>query len=392
VNRRSLRPGPRAGLEVAEARDWRIDVSPAGGVVVRRPGKPDTVVAEPGQVARVVLVRDAQVPSTLRVPSQFQEVLAVLGDDRVLVAVPLPLLAHGKVTSAEDLRRVAGADDFALSLGLSLEPATDADAALVARADGDAVQLGPVRPGLRRALLAHLGLLALAALALVAAVLLDGTGRGLAGCVAAAALLVLSVDQWRRRSSFLRLVAPVTPQDRTVVRPAGAGRATNVPQLQIGTQDVVHHADGWETWIAGPALGGVTRCVAGDDVVAFRDRRDATLLAVPAAPWGADLDELAGACRRAGIDFRRAGTHAGTALDAHVPSMSLGATGEVLLVGPLATSVLAVTVAVGLLFPLDDLDVPRLVGAVAAVVAAVLSAGAQLRHRRWLRRHPGVVA
>jgi hypothetical protein len=400
VTRLSLRPGPRAGLEIADARSWRIDATSGGGVVVRGPRTDDRVVATPGQVARVVVLRGPQVPKKLAHFAGFDEVLALLSDDAALLVVPLHLLAHGNVADASELRRVSGVDDFAQALGLTLEPATDAEAALVAAADG-AVLAGPARASLRPVTIRQWALLAVAVLAAVGTLVLSGDSALVAGAVAALATLVLAVDQWRYRARFLTLVQPPAGGTRTTVpnqlgpeHPQGVREA----RLQIGPDDVVHVVRGTETWVAGPRLGGVVRCSIGTDVIRFVDRRGAELLVLGTASWAAQDDSaLTDACRGAGIEVvseRGAGRPrpeadqvlaVETTDPAHDPAMTTAALGDFVFAGPFATSLIALFILWTHAFPLDDLDAPR--GAVAAVaaVAVVVSAAAQLRLRAWTR-------
>lgn len=393
MTRLSLRPGPRDGLEIAEARDWRIDATSNSGVVLREPGRPERVIASPGQVAKVVVLRNGQVPRRLQYYEAFDEVLVLRSDDRALLVVPLHLLAHGEVRDAAELRRVSGADEFAQALGLTLEPADDDDAAVAARADDAVVLRGPVRSTVRPVFWRHCALLAIATVALLGVINLSGDAALSAGFVGAAAVGLLAVDQWRFRGRFLDLVAsrPTSPARVEIPNVLGAIRdhSARAASLQIGADDIVHKSGAGETWVAGPRLGGVVRCVRSDDgTIRFFDRRHAELLVVLADPWispdGAD-SALESACRAAGIDYLRATSDVGGTSQPHVPVLSQAELGDFVIGGPLATSVIAFVLFLVHISPVDELDVPRAAVAVLAASAVALSGAAQLRQWRWDR-------
>lgn len=385
MTRSSLRPGPRAGLEIAEARQWRIEVRSGGGVVMTAPGEPETIVASPGDVARAVVLRGAQVPATAAGPAGFEESLALLSDDAALLVVPLHLLAHGDVRDAAELRRVSGADDIAQSLGLALEPATDADAALAARS-ALLVDRGPVRSSLRRAATLQVALLVVAAAAAVAAMAVGGGAGPYIGLVAAVVVLFLSVEQLRYRTAFLALVDSTPPGGGRVEVPhrASAGH------LQIGPDDIVHAAGGTETWVAGPRHGGVVRCDVVGGTLRFVDRHDAELLVLDASDWASDDDHAAleQACGQAGIEMTasRGGFSRGTGQPHSGVSMTATASGDLVTAGPFAALLIAFFLAVTHAAPADDLDPIRIVVVLVALAALALSGVAQLRLRQWSRR------
>ena len=407
MTRLSLRPGPRSGLEIADARGWRIDATSGGGIVQRTPDGTETAVAAPGQVARVVLLRGEHVPKRLRVTSRhgffedYDEALAVLSDDAALLVVPVRLLSSGDVRSATEMRQVAGVDDFAQALGLALEPGTDADAALAA--DPSVHAQGPVRTALRPVFWRHVVLLPVATIALIAVINASGDAGRIAAIVGTVALVILAVDQWRHRSRFLELVTRRPSDAARVEVPSALGpghpRGAREAILQIGPDDVFHAASGTETWVAGPRRGGVKRCLVSDDLLVFVDRRDAALLTLGVTSWipDGDTSALERACRTAGIEVKRArGEFAYTDEPdavlartrfgpAYSPFMTQSALGDFVMLGPLATSLVAFVMAMGHLVPFDDLDVARASIAAAAAAACVISAAAQLRLRRWER-------
>lgn len=385
MTRSSLRPGPRAGLEIAEARGWRIEVGPSGAVTMASPGQPDALIASPGQVARVVVLRGAQVPDAALHPRGFEDALALLSDDAALLVVPLHLLAHGDVRDGAELRRVAGADDFAQALGLALEPATDAEAALAAKAVVT-VDRGPVRSSLRKAALRHVALLTVAALGAIAAMALSDDVGPYLGLAAAVVVLLSAIDQWRYRSRFLRLVAgPVSEGARADVPNVATGEL-----LQIGPEDVVHSGRGTETWIAGPRRGGAVRCLVAGGTLRFVDRHDTDLLVLDVTGWASAEDRraLERACRDAGIDLtvaRGAFEHGG--VEPHGSTrMSAAASGEMVTAGPFAAMLIAFFLAVTHLAPVDDLDPIRVAVVVVALAALALTGAAQVRQRQWSRR------
>ncbi|MBD8605301.1 hypothetical protein IFT73_00420 [Aeromicrobium sp. CFBP 8757] len=386
MTRSSLRPGPRAGLEIAEAREWRIEVTSGGGVTMTSPGEPDTLIASPGQVARAVVLRGAQVPDAGVHPRGFEESLALLSDDAALLVVPLHLLAHGDVRDAAELRRVAGADDFAQSLGLALEPATDAEAALASRS-AVTVDRGPVRSGLRRAASRHVALLVLSALGAIAAMALGGDIGPYIGLAASAVVLFVAFEQWRYRATFLQLVAgPPAAAGRTDVANGSTGEL-----LQIGADDVVHVGAGTETWLAGPRRGGVVTCSVSGGSLRLVDRRGTDLLVLGATGWSSagDRDTLQRACRAVGIDLdvARGAVEGGDAAEPRSTTrMSAAASGDVVTAGPFAALLISFFIAVTHAAPVDDLDPIRAVVVVVALAALALTGVAQLRQRQWSRR------
>lgn len=396
MNRLSLRAGPRSGLEIAEARGWRIDVASGGGVVLHRPGAPDTVVAAPGQLTRVVVLQGGQVPRRLKYFKGFDEVLALLSDDAALLVVPLHLLSHGKVTNAAELRRASGADDFAQALGLTLAPATEREAHLASSARS-VTTVGPVRSALRQVSWRHGVLIAIATIGLITAINLTGDASLIAGLAGAVATALLAVDQWRYRARFLELVEnpPGSPERVDVPNVLGPEREIGAREarLQIGPDDVVHVLRGTEVWVPGPRRGGAAQCLIGRDSIRFLDHHGTELLIVDPASWIPADDDTAvqQACRQAGVDCDTVGdSYPAGVVD--TPIMSEKALGDFIVMGPFVTSLVAFVLMMGHLFPLDDLDLSRAVVAVLAAAATAVSMAAQLRQRRWQRRQRRVEA
>ncbi len=403
MTRTHLFPAPRYGLRAPEARSWRIGVE-GGALVERRPDAPARVVAEPGRLARVVLLRDAQVPRSLRsglwctalvgpgVPER--EAVAFLGDDAVLLVVGVSTFTPLAVGFGEDAgRRESGLLDVVAALGLPLERAEDDEVQRVA-AHASAVTRGPVADQLARHLVAHVSMLliALAAVvALFAAPSYSRAGALVPASIALAALLGLSLDQWRLGSAFLRAVGAPAP-----------------PTLQVTGQHVSMSTGGTSTWIPGPEAGGAVQCQATDSTLGFVDRRDTLLLLLtPARTWRPDGDDaaVADACREAGIVHRRteraAGVDAGlAAFDAALPrslraAASMGASsrpregssgvdnGDGVIFGPFLTALGLALVATLMLGPDRDRGVAEITIAALAAAGLLLCWARTWRLRRW---------
>jgi hypothetical protein len=317
MNRSVLRAGTHGGPLLADTRSWTLRATLEGAVVSCEPGGVQRLVARPGEVDRMVLVRGEQLGARasgrLLGGRRGDDVVALLGDDDVLLGVPVRHLHLGRPHGDPDMMRAtSGAADFALSIGLTLELATADDVARVRAAPG-ALTRGPAQDALARRRALHGALVAWLVAAVIARTLID-SDSAVAVLVSNLLLLVplvlLAVDAWRGAEAFFshrppaaddRIVVPnVAPDDQwTWVRDA---------QLQIGADDVVHVEHGMETWLPGPRVGGVVRCSVSPDAIWFWDRHDVPLAVVPAAPWtGAhgDVEALSRACRAAGIELVR---------------------------------------------------------------------------------------
>jgi hypothetical protein len=206
------------------------------------------------------------------------------------------------------------------------------------------------------------------------------------------AVAALALEQWLLRSRFLHLVVAPQPGSRVQVPNVLSSQHTTsarTAQLQIGPHDIVHVSRETETWVAGPRNGGVSTCLVGDESIRFVDRHGVNLLVIASEPWiGPQHDDAAlkGACDQAGVTYRRGRGVPSNPLDLYEASTSSLANGEIVFAGPFITGVLAFVIAMGHLFPLEDLDPVRVAIAAVAAGAAVLAAGAGLRHRRWQRQ------
>ncbi len=416
-----LHPGVRSGVRHLEGRTWRITARPDAAVVVTDVDGADRVVAEPGEVARVVMVPSAglgQRATNRYGPRRFgrsSDVFAVLSDDAVLLAVPVRDLrqgrAFGSATDAEQTQReTAGVADFALALGLLLEPATESDVALFNASRG-VVTSGPLtdRVVTRRrvhALLTVWGFVVLAVLASGYEDRRDETAsQVLLVMLTALPFLALAIDTFVGSRQVLgqpRL--PESPDRTSVANVSDAAMPMWIreAQLQIGRDDVVLKEYAFEFWTPGPAHGGVVTCVIGWDAVLFTDRHGSVLLAVPAAMWaGGDTSALEAACKQAGIavEMRADVTLPPTVIAEYDPtihrsgqallySLPLGDWGNPLAITGVTTALAGISLAVaGFVVGFRDGILPTdvLAGGLGAVIIA-LSTVTTVGLRLWERR------
>ncbi|MGJ9421827.1 hypothetical protein [Aeromicrobium sp. CF3.5] len=317
MTRTTLYAATRGGPLVDDVRHWRVEVTPDGSLVLHEPGGAPRVVASPGQVARVVVVPSSQVGRRLlgaplfNKPGQpWLDVLAFLGDDNVLLSMPFDLIDLGP-SYLLDKHRTSGAADVALSLGLTLEPATESEISRVNAAPGVHTR-GTTKDALLARRRVHLAAFAWL-IACFAAMIVIGSDRDdervtAVGIAMIPALMLLTVAAWRRSAAFVNQ-RPSAPDGRTVV-PNVAGpdrwRWLREHQLQIGSHDIVVIKHVIESWLPGPARGGVVRCTVSEDTIWFHDRHDVALSAVPAELWvtpGTAPTALQTACDDAGIAF-----------------------------------------------------------------------------------------
>ena len=315
MTRTTLYGATHAGPLVDDARQWRVRAGSDGSLVVHEPGGTERVVASPGQVARVVLVPAAQLGRRLlglgsrKLASS--DVVSFLGDDTVLLTIPLSQIRLGSMEG--DPRATSGASDVALTLGLALEPATDEEVRLVNSAPG-ALTRGTRTDALRTRLRWHLAAFVWLVAGYVAVIVLgrDTENESVVVIVLAMtpAAVFLGIEAWRRSSTFFAQTP--TPPDARVVVPNVAGpdrwRWLRESQLQIGRDDIVHVRHVQETWLPGPVRGGVVRCAVSDDAIWFFDRHDVFLSVLPAELWvpaGEEPHAIRDACTQAGITFTR---------------------------------------------------------------------------------------
>lgn len=311
MTRTVLQPGTRGGPPVRDTRGWRIVAEQDASVVVHDPDGTSRVLARPGEVHRVVLVRGADLRRRLGGRGHSADVVAFLADGAVLLSVPVKVLHLGSIETADPdlMRATSGVADFAQAIGCTLELASPEEVAAVNRAT-DAFTRGPTQDSLRRHRLLQCVLLLVIALAYAAA-LAAGDARpqsDLAMAVVAIACVAFVADTWRFNQQFLAQEAPA-PGGRIVVPnvvPPGHWRWLRESQLQIGADEVVHTDHVRETWLPGPRRGGVVTCAISPDAIWFLDRHGVALSVASAERWvppgGADALELA--CLGAGIQVR----------------------------------------------------------------------------------------
>lgn len=283
-------------------------------MVVHDPDGSSRVLAEAGQVDRVVLVRGPDLGRRLGGPDRSGDAVAFLGDHDVLLTVPVKAIHLGIETADPDVMRASsGAADLALSIGRTLESATPEDITRV-NAARSAFTRGPTMDALRRRRLIHVGLVLWLVIAFALAIIADDDNRAqarLAGIALLLPIVLYTIDAWRLGAQFLGQ-RPPAPDGRVVVPnvlPADRWNWLRESQLQIGPDDVVHTEHVRETWLPGPRKGGVVTCAISPDAIWFLDRHRVTLSVVPAERWivpGGSAEELELACAGAGIqvEFR----------------------------------------------------------------------------------------
>lgn len=72
--------------------------------------------------------------------------------------------------------------------------------------------------------------------------------------------------------------------------------------------------------------------------------------------------------------------------------MSPQAAGAVSFLGDWATILIGLVLVITHVSPVDELGPVRVAVVLTSLAAVILAFGAQQRHRRWLRQHPGVNA
>lgn len=314
MTRSVLHASTHGGPPVLDTRAWRITAMAGGAVVVHDPDGSSRVVAEAGQIDRVVLVRGADLSRRTGGPGDSSDAIAILGDHEVLLTVPVTAIHLGIETADPDIMRAtSGAADFALSIGRTLESATPDEIARV-NAAHKAFTRGPTMDGLRRRRVWHIVLLVWLVIAYVLSIIADDENRTqahLAGLVLLAPVVLYTIDAWRLGAQFLNQRSPA-PDGRVVVPnvlPDDRWNWLRESQLQIGPDDVVHTEHVRETWLPGPRKGGVVTCAISPDAIWFLDRHRVTLGVVPAERWiapGGSAEALELACAGAGIqvEFR----------------------------------------------------------------------------------------
>ena len=420
MTRAVLHPGVRSGLRHPEARHWRISSRGDGAVVVTGVDGTEDVVARPGEVTRAVLVPAADVARRTanrfapRPFSRTSDVMALLGDERVLVAVLVHAVHQGRLFGGgADFRlhrATSGIADFALTLGVPLEPATEADVALVNASRG-VITEGPLSDRIVRQRRLHALLTVWVIVGLIVLATNAEEHHGDPGWMSVLTLFTAVPAMWLSVTSFLgsrRFVAqprlPHSPTRTEVPNVADASLPTWIleAQLQIGADDVVLKEYAFEFWVPGPAHGGVVTCVIGWDAILFLDRHRVELLSVPAAMWvGPDDDALRQACNEAGInvEHRPDATLPPSVAAEYDPaihrsgqamlySLPLGDWGSPMLVTGIVTGIVgAVLIFAGLGLPFRyGFEPTDVLTTVVGVIVLVLSLATTIGLRWWERR------
>jgi hypothetical protein len=285
---------PRAGLlaQTLPARRDRVLVED-GAVVLHRGGRRRVLVPQ-GRARRVLWLAPGAVPPSQRwQPSVFGHVL-------VEAAPPVVLrvdswLPGDLVGSGADAVRAAGFEGLARDLGLGLD---------VAGAPGSvALPSWRALRGPRRGLLYPV-LCAAGALGGVAAlVVLGSLGRYAAALIGASALFLLPA------LCDVLAVLLVRPRSWRAARTGERVFSTGATAIAVhrtphGSEVVLADRTGWQSWLPGPDLGGVSSLVVarapGTSTpwgVLVLDRDEHVLAALPAGRWlpGGNAEELAAA-------------------------------------------------------------------------------------------------
>lgn len=304
-------PGGVAGIAVPDARERRVLVDD-GRLVLVHGGTVVAVLAERGEVTRVV----AAEPSAVRRPRRGRWPEPPLLGMVALFAGARPVAAFSVVDwvpdpslpSVAEARHVSGLEAVARDLDLVVEAAS-ADEVRALREAGRRVLVAPrsvpVATTWGRVLAVWWALFT--ALFTTQA---GGLGLGLVWyAVTTALVLPVAVRFCLERRRFVALADSVPPPEgRTVLRPAlpaetgGLARA----ELQVGSDHLVVHDRGHETWVPGPLIGGVTRAERTPSALTLTDRRGRPVLVLDDLVWtggdparAAALDE---ALRDVGIE------------------------------------------------------------------------------------------
>lgn len=307
MTRHMFVPGPRLPEMFDEAREWRV-LAENGVLTEFLPGGRTRTLAQPGEVARVVILDGTTIPRRLvvhravRIRAEVDDVLVVLGqDDQVLFASPVWLWTAQNMPGGKTAHAAIGVEEFARALGAQITAPTAEDVRRVRRRD---LSWGPARQVSQR-----LGLLRMAIYALSAALFLywtlnvDDAGPTsehwlnaltLLPCVAGWGFLlwmhVREMRSWRR---------PRTTSGRPDQAVAGEWGWT--VQFGLDRRELCVSDGAAEHWLAGPTDGG-------PDNLAFRKthlllRRGKTLVLV--LPGYFDRDQVLTSARLGGLDIEK---------------------------------------------------------------------------------------
>ena len=278
---------PRAGA-VAWSRAARRDrVTVRDGALVLHRGDGERVLAAPGTVRRLVWLAPGAVPRSARwVPSPLGHVLVDAAEPvvfRVGDWVPGELVGRGS-----DALRAAGFEGLARELGVPLEVVSTPGAVAL--------------PHWRATVLAERGAAAtLTCGGLLVAGLVAGVAGLAAGHLAAGVAIALTLFLV---CAGIDLVAALVTRRAAWSTAVGGGRvhATGRTAVAVrpglrGSEVVLAERRGWQSWAAGPDLGGVSSLVVARASASDRpwgvlvlDRDERVLAALPADRWLPDGD------------------------------------------------------------------------------------------------------
>lgn len=307
MTRHMLVPGPRLPEMFDEAREWRV-LAEDGSLTEFLPGGRTRTLAQPGEVARVVILDGTTIPRrlvahrTIRIRAEVDDVLVVLGqNDEVLFATPVWLWIAQNMPGGDTAHAAIGVEEFARALGTQITAPTAEDVRRVRRRD---LSWGPDRQVSQRLGLLRMAIYVLSApLFLYWALNIDGAGptseRWLNGLTLLPCVAGLGFLLWMHVREMRSWSRPRTDFGRPDWSVAGEWGWTVQFDLDRGELCISDGAA--EYWLAGRGDGG-------PDNLAFRKthlllRRGKTLIVV--LPGYFDRDQVLAAARRGGLDTEK---------------------------------------------------------------------------------------
>lgn len=302
-------PWHRAGLRVLEARHARLYVDETGALRATDATGKDRVLARPGEVTRVSHIPADVIKVGRYQPNAMRGLVALWAGSRPVVVLNLfNLLLPASRSGVREALAVSGVDAVAEALGLVVEPATEAEIRTARRWHAGELlpELSPPRYKRWLLLLCLVGLL-------IAFYVLPASQYPVQGSVSAAvAAGVLAAAVLYRAARVRRLItsldSPPAAEGRAEFAVDPKWRAIGMmaeARLQVGSDAVVLRLGGSETWVPGPARGGVATCINSGGSLTFRDRHDRVLLAFDQRLFEAQRQAMMTAVRQAGGEYVR---------------------------------------------------------------------------------------
>lgn len=304
-------PWHRVGLRIPEARHARLHVDDDGVLWCTDACGRGRVLAGKGEITRISHVPSGSIKTRRFKPWADLGLVAVWsGREPVAVLNLYDLLLPASQSGLRDALAVSGIDALADALGLAVEPATQ-------------TELRAARRWRRRDLLPELSpppykcwLLVTGVFGWVLALCVlpasEFTLEGSALAVLASGVLAVPVVNRSLRigrlMTLLRSVPDAAGRKEFAVDPVW--RTTGLfadARLQLGPDAVVLCAGGRETWVPGPARGGVVACVTNGLSITFRDRRGRVLLAVDQRLFASQQGPIAAAVTSTGAVYEERG-------------------------------------------------------------------------------------